>query len=352
MADYGLGPGWNPVPAGNDRNGNPLVTLTLPSGQRITVNASEAPRFAGWAGTLGGAGAPFGNIGSYNDRNIDPRYTGGRAVPSQHAFGNAIDVGSQSGRDEVSPEFRSWYNKNQPLVRAADEEYGIKSGADFSRPDLGHFELQPNRPSPTQVADAQQRIAALAPTPAPQRVASLPPPPQTPAVASLPPLGAPAVSAQPAPQLASPSGTIPYTAPPAPPPAPPPVNLTPPTATQSQPSTTPPPPLNIAPPATAEAPPVAPTGADAIAAQETGMGGLGNIGSLGKLAQSVLSQGNSIQPAPVPQAPMAPQANLGVGTGLAAQMASLMRQGQQPQQQYDPRYTQALINAINGQEPV
>ncbi len=142
-----------------------LTTITLPTGQRITVSTDAAPRFQGFLGDLSAAGAPLGTIGSYNDRNIDPAYTGGRVVKSQHALGNAVDVGDQTGRDQVSPEFRQWYTDHPDIVNAALKKYGIVSGADWQHPDLGHFELgAPPLPAPINVASNPSPPTSLLPS--------------------------------------------------------------------------------------------------------------------------------------------------------------------------------------------
>ena len=121
---------------GYDIAGNPLETITTAGGHSVTVSAAAAKRFRGFLEGLEQAGAPITSLGGYNARTI-----AGTNKWSEHAFGRAIDV-DQSGRDKVTKEFRAWALANADTLRQLEEQYGIKSGGDFSRPDFGHFELK------------------------------------------------------------------------------------------------------------------------------------------------------------------------------------------------------------------
>src|SRR5262249_55514578 len=70
-----------------------MVQVQTPGGINVTVNRQAAPAFLGFLTDLEQAGAPIKAVGGYNVRNI-----AGTNTPSQHAYGNAIDI-EQSGRN-------------------------------------------------------------------------------------------------------------------------------------------------------------------------------------------------------------------------------------------------------------
>jgi hypothetical protein len=112
-----------------------LTEITLANGTKVTTNKASAPAFSGFLNELLDDGAPIGTIGGYDPRNI-----AGTGMMSQHAMGNAIDIGSQAGRDIVSSDFRAWVAQNPDKWRAALNRWNIYSGGDWAHPDLGHVE--------------------------------------------------------------------------------------------------------------------------------------------------------------------------------------------------------------------
>lgn len=114
--------------------GEELVTVTTSNGVKMTVAKSAAPSLLGFINAIEAAGAPVKGIGGYNARKI-----AGTDVWSEHAKGRALDI-DQSGRNVVSMEFARWAREHPQELREALARYGIKSGADFSNPDFGHFE--------------------------------------------------------------------------------------------------------------------------------------------------------------------------------------------------------------------
>jgi hypothetical protein len=144
-AQYGtLGPGRELDPSH-------LSEITLSNGQKATVNKASAPAFTGFLNELVDDGAPIGNIGGYNPR---PGGIGGHGMMSQHTMGNAIDIGSQTGRDIVSSDFRQWVKDNPDKWRTALNRWSIYSGGDWSHPDLGHIEWAGGAPG-TWTANGQ-----------------------------------------------------------------------------------------------------------------------------------------------------------------------------------------------------
>jgi D-alanyl-D-alanine carboxypeptidase len=111
------------------------LTSIESGGYKATVNTMAAPKFKGFLDDLGKAGAPIGSVQGYNYRNI-----AGTNTLSQHAYGNAIDIGNQTGRDQVSPEFRQWVTEHPTEWRGALNKYNMISGGDWRHPDLGHVE--------------------------------------------------------------------------------------------------------------------------------------------------------------------------------------------------------------------
>lgn len=119
-----------PLPGSSD-----LEKFQTRSGQSITVNKQAAAAMKGFVKDLEDAGAPLGSIGSHSVRRI-----AGSGRMSQHAYANAIDVGSQSGRDIVSPAFRDWVKANREKLDTFVKKWNMVDGSRFRSPDLGHFE--------------------------------------------------------------------------------------------------------------------------------------------------------------------------------------------------------------------
>lgn len=126
--------------------GTNLQTITLASGKKLTVNAAAAESFKGFVDELESSGYKVGSIGGYAMRN--KRMGGG---PSQHAYGNAIDINpGQNAQDGTG-------RTDMPAnVRDMAAKYGLSWGGDWSTKynDPMHFEwngTQPwkNVPSPT-----------------------------------------------------------------------------------------------------------------------------------------------------------------------------------------------------------
>lgn len=135
-----------PLPGPSD-----LESLQTKHGRKVTVNKDAAAAFKGFLGDLEKEGAPLGNIGSHSVRRI-----AGSGRMSQHAYGNAIDVGSQSGRDIVSPAFRDWVIKNRDKLDAAVKKWGMVDGSRFRNPDLGHFEYGGKTPDGEAYSEAKK----------------------------------------------------------------------------------------------------------------------------------------------------------------------------------------------------
>lgn len=123
------------TPAGTGALGQKLVTVTTQGGKKVTVSEDSAQSILGFLNDLEAGGAPFKSVGGYNPRKI-----AGTNVWSEHASGRAIDI-DQSSRNVVSLAFTKWARENPEVLAAALKKNNIKSGADFSSPDFGHFEL-------------------------------------------------------------------------------------------------------------------------------------------------------------------------------------------------------------------
>lgn len=136
-------------------SGGGLARITTSGGRTVTVSADAAPAFKGFLDTLERQGAPLGDLGGYNNRNI-----AGTNIPSEHSKGLAIDMGSMSGRDQIDPALRSWISSHPSQWRAALSQYGMRSGGDFKNPDLGHVEYTTNVNVTTQPGADAKTIAA------------------------------------------------------------------------------------------------------------------------------------------------------------------------------------------------
>lgn len=113
--------------------GDGLTTVRTLSAKCFTVARRYAAQFAGFVHELERSGYKIELIGGYARRYIDPRFTGGRRMLSQHARGMAIDI-NQTGRNHVTRRFPS-------NVTAMAARWGLTHGAVWSSPDTGHFEI-------------------------------------------------------------------------------------------------------------------------------------------------------------------------------------------------------------------
>jgi hypothetical protein len=142
VADFFRKRGDQPITTDND----PRLTTVNVGDQKWNVNKEAAPYFQGFLSELADAGAPVSSSGGWNYR----QKVGARGL-SEHAFGGAIDV-NQTGRDEVTPQFRKWIAANPGVLQQAERRWHIYGGERFG--DLGHFEWG-GVPGGTQVAQAQ-----------------------------------------------------------------------------------------------------------------------------------------------------------------------------------------------------
>ena len=138
-----------------------FTNIRSPSGETLKVNKESAPAFSGFLDELAAAGAPLGHIGSYAQRNI-----AGSSRWSQHAYGNALDLGNQSGRDVVSPQFRRWVEDHPKEWAAALKHWNIVNGGAWRNPDFGHVEWggPGGTPAPTGGGPGSTRPRETTPT--------------------------------------------------------------------------------------------------------------------------------------------------------------------------------------------
>lgn len=110
-----------------------LVTVTTPTGAKFSVARKVAPQFQGFLNELtgGGYGINPQTSGGYNNRTIAGTHT-----PSQHAYGNAIDLNW-----DINPRGGTPAGNLPANVRDLANKYGITWGGDFSNPDPMHFEV-------------------------------------------------------------------------------------------------------------------------------------------------------------------------------------------------------------------
>jgi hypothetical protein len=145
-----------------------LAQVRTRNGASFTVAAEHAPRFQALLDDPGWGNYQFdaAQSGGYNPRNIR-----GTNTPSQHAFGNAIDINwtrnARGTPGDIDPN----------LARSLATKHGFTWGGDWKNPDPMHFEVARNSPAPM----AQRGLTSYAglggpPTPPPQ--------PETPPMAS------------------------------------------------------------------------------------------------------------------------------------------------------------------------
>jgi hypothetical protein len=123
--------------------GTNIVSVKTAGGHKFRINAASKEAFQRTIEDLERAGMPLGQIGGYNPR---PGGIGGRGKMSQHAMGNAMDIGSQTGRDIINKSSREWIEKNPKLWREILDRNGMISGGDWRNPDLGHLEWSGRKP--------------------------------------------------------------------------------------------------------------------------------------------------------------------------------------------------------------
>lgn len=123
--------------------GTNIVTVKTKGGHKFRINAASAESFKRTIEDLEDAGMPLGSIGGYNPR---PGGIGGRGKMSQHAMGNAMDIGSQSARDVISKASRAWIMQHPKQWREILDRNGMISGGDWKNPDLGHLEWSGRKP--------------------------------------------------------------------------------------------------------------------------------------------------------------------------------------------------------------
>lgn len=177
-----------------------------PSGAPFTVSPLHAGRFSTLLSDLEQAGVTVdpSQSGGYNPRNI-----AGTSIPSQHAFGRAVDVNWRDNprgparpmEEYVDYEAGVPVNPNQPVppitrippqvAREIAERNGFTWGGDWRNPDPMHFEVARGaQPVPVQ-GRSFTAFAGMQPqppaTPAPQPPPVTPPAPTTPQAADVGP---------------------------------------------------------------------------------------------------------------------------------------------------------------------
>lgn len=119
-----LAPGWQ---AQN------LMDVAAPNGQHWTVNRQAAQAFQGFLTDLVKAGYNPLSSGGFNYRNIR-----GSNTLSQHAFGNAIDIGADAN-PMLAPGSKVVTNLPSNVNELANK-WGLEWGGNWQRPDAMHFE--------------------------------------------------------------------------------------------------------------------------------------------------------------------------------------------------------------------
>lgn len=125
-----------------------LMPVSSPGGAKVSVSKDAAPAFQGLLADLEAAGYPINpkTTGGYNRRMI-----AGTQTPSEHAFGNAVDVNwndnpQGAGKPSTIP---------PELARQLAAKYGLTWGGDFkTNPDPMHFEYKPQGGGGVQYAQA------------------------------------------------------------------------------------------------------------------------------------------------------------------------------------------------------
>jgi hypothetical protein len=134
--------------------GSNLTQVTTEGGRSFKVHSAAAPNFQGFVEDLERQGMPVGEVIGFANRNIAHS-----SRMSQHAMGNAVDIGSQSARDVIAPESRAWIQSHPKEWRASLNKWGMESGGDWRNPDLGHVEWTGKAP-PTDTDPTGAQIAS------------------------------------------------------------------------------------------------------------------------------------------------------------------------------------------------
>lgn len=114
-----------------------ITTITTKSGQSISVHKDAAPYFLGFLNELEQSGYRIDSVGGYNLRNKRNSNS-----PSEHAFGNAIDV------NPLKNPMGERFTTDMPLnISDMAAKYGLSWGGDWkSVKDPMHFEWTGRRP--------------------------------------------------------------------------------------------------------------------------------------------------------------------------------------------------------------
>lgn len=110
------------------------------SGHKALVHADHAKKFQGLISDLEGTGYKIKDIGGYNVRNI-----AGSNKPSQHSFGNAIDI-NHLENPVTYPGQKNYGQTNLPKnIRDIAKKHGLGWGGDWrKKKDTMHFSAHPD----------------------------------------------------------------------------------------------------------------------------------------------------------------------------------------------------------------
>lgn len=128
-------------PAGSDRG---LVTVTSPAGAKYQVSPVIASRVAGFLGELHDMG--YDTLGQDENFGYAPRdVRDSPGTPSQHSFGNAIDINSRENHRLTHPELERTGITDSNLPANVDSiaaKYGLSWGGNYvtAKTDPMHFE--------------------------------------------------------------------------------------------------------------------------------------------------------------------------------------------------------------------
>jgi hypothetical protein len=179
-----------------DRFGPPgsnITSVKTEGGHTFKINKASEEAFKRFIEGAEKAGMPLGNIGGYSPR---PGGIAGTGKMSQHSMGNAIDIGSQSARDVISPATRKWIETHPNTWRKLLDETGMISGGDWRHPDLGHIEWSGVKPWENKLQPPQQPYIEQ-----PKDTSTAFPMPQTPSLMRPTPAPIPDLTTPPKPKL-------------------------------------------------------------------------------------------------------------------------------------------------------
>jgi hypothetical protein len=151
------------VPATLPVTGIPVPTLTTvraPGGAAFRVATSAAPQFQGLVNDLEAAGYLLNpkTSGGFNDRFID-----GTKIPSQHAWGRAVDVNWDKNPNGAGGES----DIPASLANALAQKYGLTWGGNWAGAsrDPMHFEVPAAGPGVGKLSPSAQPTTAPSPPP-------------------------------------------------------------------------------------------------------------------------------------------------------------------------------------------